>query len=106
MYDDDGSLNFRDLEDLAVLVERYYSAAENMTIIQLAKLTSAVHGVTRGGGGDVTVARLSTQLRESGLGTVPFAVVAGVAEAVARVPGDADPTAHITLAQARALLGS
>ena len=106
-YDDDGSrLRWHDFEDIAALLERYVSAPENLSVNQLAALTEAVHAVVAGRDtAQVPVTELAEQLRARGLGNVPFDVVAKLADAVSAVPAHADATEHVTLHQARRLLG-
>jgi hypothetical protein len=97
-YDDDDKLNFRDFEDWAVLIERFLSAPENLTVIRLLALTQAVHTISSGRDpGKVSMQELAHGLRQRGLANVPFDTVVRLTEAVGRIPAEKDALAEVTL---------
>lgn len=98
-YDDESSLwDFRDLESLAAILERYLNAPENITVIRLLALTRATHELTGGQEAErVGLSELAAGLREKGLAGVPFDTVARVMEAVSKVDAEEDVLAHVSL---------
>lgn len=105
-YDDDGSrFNFQDLEDIAILFERYLSAPENLTAARLIALTQAVHGL-RGHpeGGQPGMKQLAAGLRERGLANVPFDTVIRVFDFVSPFKKEDDALARVTLRDVKHLI--
>jgi hypothetical protein len=97
-YDDDGSLlRFRDFEDLAIVLERYLLAPENLTVARVLPLTQAVHVIAAGRGPErLEFQALTHGLRLRGIATIPFDTVIRVVEVVSRIPAEKDALAHVT----------
>ena len=105
-YDDDGSrFNFQDLEDIAILLERYLSAPENLTAARLIALTQAVH-VLNGNAHGVQpgMKDLAAGLRERGLANVPFDTVIRVFEHVSTFKREDDALARVTLRDVKRII--
>ena len=105
-YDDDGKIwDWREYEDLAVILERYLSSGENLNVAKLGALVSAAHAIAGGRGiNEVPLAQLADHLRENGLGSVPFETVMRALDTVTGVDVDADILSHITLRDAQRML--
>jgi hypothetical protein len=97
-YDDDSSFGrFRDLEDMATVLDRFLSTPENLTIGRLISLTDVLHR-WRDKNDFQELAKL---LKERGLAGVPFNTVIAIHEATSEIDADEDVLAHITLRQAQ-----
>lgn len=98
-YDDDGSrFNFQDLEDIAILLERFLSAPENLTAARLITLTQALHvliGAHKDGHADIKA--LARGLRERGLANTPFETVTRMVELLGSFDPHEDALARVTL---------
>jgi hypothetical protein len=105
-YDDDGSrFHFQDFEDLAVLLERFLSAPENLTGARILALTQSIHVILAGRTLEkVGMEEIAHGLRERGLATVPFDTVIRIAEVVTRIPAKDDALAHVTLRDLQRIL--
>ncbi|TWH52614.1 hypothetical protein L612_002000000250 [Rhodococcus rhodochrous J38] len=104
-YDDNTEDDWRDYDSLAALIERI-RGSQRMSITGLAELVNKVHRLGQGrGNSGVSVAEVSQALREAGLTNVPIGIVDEVLRVAAEVPLDADAADHITLAQARRIIG-
>jgi hypothetical protein len=107
-YDDDGSmLRFREFEDLAILLERYLSAPEHLTITRVLALTHTIHTIADGRSPEkMQMQELSHGLRQKGLSNIPFDTVVRIAEIVGRISKDEDPLAHVTLRDMQRMISS
>lgn len=105
-YDDDGSrFNFQDLEDIAILLERYLSAPENLTAARLIALTQAVHVMNgHGEGGQTGMKQLAAGLRERGLANVPFDTVIRVFDLVSTFKREEDALGRVTLRDVKRII--
>lgn len=105
-YDDDGSrFNFTNLEDFAILLERYLSAPENLSAARLLALTQAVHVLTGAqAGAPADIKALAQGLRERGLHNIPFDTVTRMLEHVSKFDPNEDALARVTLRDVQRIL--
>jgi uncharacterized protein YhdP len=92
-YDDDdgnGKFDFRDWYELEAVLRDYFSTPEN---ISFARLRSAIDVLARvSAQGDVrklTLLQVDEAVRNGRMGDLPFSVVVGLLQAVAKHPKDA-----------------
>lgn len=96
-YDDDSKFDFEKFESIAVVLERYLNAPENITVTKLLALTQAAHDLTAGQEREPGLSSLATGLRERGLSAVPFDTVARVMDAVGALDRSQDVLASVSL---------
>lgn len=103
-YDDDnGKRRFRDFEDLASLLERFLNAPANLTVTRVIELAETVHQVASGRKA-VSVADLTTELRQAGLANIPFETVSAVLDLVGELGKSEDVLSGITLGHLKGLV--